>query len=76
MPQTMLYTLVAGLKWPNAAAALAGAWVIARCLFLYGYIYSGKPQGKGRMYGAPFWLFQGALWAMSVFGVARELINY
>ncbi|KAL1967868.1 hypothetical protein VTN77DRAFT_2557 [Rasamsonia byssochlamydoides] len=76
MPQTMLFTLVAGLKWPNAAAALGAGWVITRALFLYGYVYSGKPQGKGRYLGAPFWLFQGALWAMTVFGVARELIHY
>lgn len=75
-PQTMLFTLVAGLKWPNAAAAVGTGWLISRALFLYGYVYSGKPQGKGRFYGGTFWLFQGALWAMTVFGVARELINY
>ncbi|KAJ5438233.1 uncharacterized protein N7458_009231 [Penicillium daleae] len=75
-PQTMLFTLVAGLKYPQLAAGISAAWVVLRALFLYGYIYSGKPQGKGRMLGGFFWLAQGALWGLSVFGVARDLISY
>lgn len=75
-PQTMLFTLVAGLKYPNLAAGLGGAWVVCRSLFLYGYVYSGKPQGKGRYMGGFFWLVQGALWGVTVFGVAKELIAF
>ncbi|GAD99612.1 glutathione S-transferase [Paecilomyces variotii No. 5] len=74
--QTMLFTLVAGLKYPNAAAVAGAAWVFFRSLFLYGYVYSGKPQGKGRMMGGFFWLVQGALWGMSVFGVAKDLLTF
>lgn len=73
--QTMLTTLVAGLKYPQLAAGLATAWVAARMLFLYGYVYSGKPQGKGRMLGGFFWLFQGGLWALTL-GVAKDLVNF
>ncbi|KAJ5473565.1 hypothetical protein N7475_003131 [Penicillium sp. IBT 31633x] len=74
--QTMLFTLVAGLKYPTYAAGLGAAWVIFRTLFLYGYVYSGKPQGKGRMMGGFFWLVQGALWGLTVFGVGRSLLSF
>ena len=75
-PQTMLFTLVAGLKYPQLAAGISSVWVLFRVLFLYGYVYSGKPQGKGRLMGSFFWLAQGALWGLSVFGVARDLISF
>ncbi|OGM44942.1 diacylglycerol O-acyltransferase (DgaT) [Aspergillus bombycis] len=75
-PQTMLFTLVAGLKYPLLATALGAVWLVARSLFLYGYVYSGKPQGKGRFLGGFFWLVQGALWGLSVFGVGRDLISF
>ncbi|KAJ5207277.1 Membrane-associated eicosanoid/glutathione metabolism (MAPEG) protein [Penicillium cf. griseofulvum] len=73
-PQTMLFTLVAGLKYPEWAAGLGALWVFFRALFLYGYVYSNKPQGKGRMIGGFFWFVQGALWGLSVFGVGKELL--
>ncbi|KAF7115380.1 hypothetical protein CNMCM5793_002196 [Aspergillus hiratsukae] len=75
-PQTMLFTLFAGLKYPHLATAVGASWLLFRSLFLYGYVYSGKPQGKGRMLGALFWLSQGALWGLSVFGVARDMISF
>lgn len=71
----MLFTLVAGLKYPGLAAGIGSLWVVFRALFLYGYVFSGKPQGQGRMIGGFFWLAQGALWGLSVFGVARDLIS-
>jgi len=73
--QTMLFILVAGLKYPNAAAIIGGAWLISRTAYLYGYVYSGKPHGSGRFLGSTFWFCQGALWALTVFGFARDLIN-
>ncbi|OXV09549.1 hypothetical protein Egran_02693 [Elaphomyces granulatus] len=72
-PQTMLYILISGLKYPGVATAIGSVWLISRALYLYGYVYSGKPQGKGRFWGSAFWLCQGALWALTSFGVAREL---
>lgn len=74
-PQTMLYTLVAGLKWPVASAVMGGAWVFFRILFLQGYVYSGLEQGKGRFRGGLFWFFQGGLWAMAAFGVGKSLTD-
>lgn len=75
-PQTILFTLIAGLKYPDLAAGIGALWVVFRSLFLYGYVFSGKPQGKGRLMGGFFWLAQGALWGLSVFGVARDLISF
>jgi glutathione S-transferase len=72
----MLFTLVAGLKYPEWAAGLGALWVFFRALFLYGYVYSGKPQGKGRMIGGFFWLVQGALWGLSIYGVGRPLLSF
>jgi glutathione S-transferase len=72
----MVFVLVAGLKYPNASAAIGAAWLLCRVLYLYGYIYSGKPQGKGRLVGSLFWLLQGSLWGLSVFGVGWDLINF
>lgn len=74
-PQTMLFTLVAGAKYPDLAAGIGAAWVVMRSLYLYGYVYSGKPQGKGRFLGGFFWFAQGALWGLSVFGVGRDLLS-
>lgn len=75
MAQTMLYVLVAGLKYPNAAAALGTAWIVFRALYVHGYITSNKKNGLGRFNGAPFWLVQGALWGLAVFGVGWDLIK-
>ncbi|EED21870.1 glutathione S-transferase, putative [Talaromyces stipitatus ATCC 10500] len=76
MPQTILYMLIAGLKWPNATAALGTAWIVFRALYAHGYVTAAKPNGVGRFHGAPFWLVQGALWGMAVFGVGWELIKF
>ncbi|GKZ63658.1 hypothetical protein AnigIFM60653_001820 [Aspergillus niger] len=74
--QTMLLILVAGLKYPQLATGFGSIWVLGRWLFLYGYVYSGKPQGRGRFYGSFYLLAQGALWSLTSFGVARELISF
>ena len=75
MPQTALSILVAGVKYPTVATLLGISWVTFRALFLYGYVYSNKPRGAGRYLGAPFWLAQGALWAVSVFGVGAGMMG-
>ncbi|EAW06336.1 MAPEG family protein [Aspergillus clavatus NRRL 1] len=74
-PQTMLFTLFAGLKYPHLATAIGVSWLIFRSLFLYGYVYSGKPQGKGRMLGGFFWFSQAALWGLTLFGV-KDMISF
>ena len=73
MSQTMVWVLVAGLKYPNAATALGAAWVFFRSSYLYGYVYSGKPSG--RLSGSPFWLCQGVLMIMTVVGVGLPMFK-
>ncbi len=60
----MISMLVAGLVYPQATAACGLGWLVSRALYGYGYIYSGKDQGKGRMWGSTFWLFQAGVWGM------------
>ncbi|KAF5865180.1 hypothetical protein ETB97_005084 [Aspergillus alliaceus] len=42
--QTMLFTLVAGLKYPQLATGLGAFWFVTRSLYLYGYVYSDKTK--------------------------------
>ncbi|KAI5305566.1 orotidine 5'-phosphate decarboxylase [Ascosphaera pollenicola] len=64
MPQTIISTLVAGLAYPSGATAAGFLWVVARIMFLQGYVWSGKPRGAGRYRGSWFMLCQAAIWAM------------
>jgi glutathione S-transferase len=73
-PQTMLSILVAGVKYPQAAAGLGAAWVVFRTLYMLGYIYSDKPNGNGRYNGMLCWFAQAGLWGLSAFGVAGDLM--
>ncbi|KAK4927175.1 hypothetical protein LTR66_016310 [Elasticomyces elasticus] len=57
-PQVMAQLLFAGIEYPNATAILGTVWLVSRILFAYGYIQSDKPNGRGRMIGAGFWLVQ------------------
>ncbi|PGH08917.1 glutathione S-transferase [Blastomyces parvus] len=74
MPLVSLSALVAGLKYPNATAALTGTWIVMRALYMYGYVYSTKPEGRGRYMGGLHTLAQLGLWGMS-FGVAYSMIK-
>jgi glutathione S-transferase len=76
MPQTMLFILVAGLKYPQASAAIGSAWVLSRIIYTYGYISSSKSRGAGRLYGVTFWFCQAVLWGMAVFGVGRDVLSF
>ncbi|KAL4764948.1 MAPEG family protein [Aspergillus foveolatus] len=73
-PQTMLSILMAGVKYPQAAAGLGAAWVVFRTLYMLGYIYSDKPNGTGRYNGLLYLFAQAGLWGLSAFGVARDLM--
>lgn len=60
--QTMFFTLVAGLKYPQLATGLGAAWLVFRSLFLYGYhscVVGNK--GRGRSSGhdvKEYWLIK------------------
>ncbi|KAG5297791.1 glutathione S-transferase [Histoplasma ohiense] len=71
---TTLSILVAGIRYPNATIALAGAWIVMRILYMYGYVYSDKPDGRGRYKGGMHTFAQLALWGLSAFGVAVPMM--
>ncbi|OAS99323.1 glutathione S-transferase [Blastomyces dermatitidis ER-3] len=75
MPLTTLSALVAGLKYPSATIALTGTWIVMRALYMYGYVYSDKPYGKGRYIGALHTFAQLGLWGLSAFGVAFSMVK-
>lgn len=66
MPQTIVSMLFAGLFYPTAAPILGVAWTAFRVVYAYGYIWSTKPQGKGRLYGSGMWLPQLGLWGLCI----------
>lgn len=74
LPQTIIYTLVAGLQYPIPAAGLGAAWILARILYVYGYVTSDKPNGNGRKIGGLFWFAQGGLW-MLCGSMALKMLN-
>lgn len=73
--QTAISILVAGLKYPHAATLLGSTWVAMRVLFMYGYVFTNKPNGQGRLIGLPYFFAQGGLWALSVFGVGWPMMQ-
>jgi glutathione S-transferase len=73
-PQTMMSMLVAGVAYPNATAVLGAGWLVSRCLFLYGYVWSKKEKGNGRYLGTTFWMFQWGLMGL-VGKTALDLIS-
>lgn len=66
MPQTMVSMLFAGLFYPTAAPVLGLAWVGSRIIYAYGYIWSSKPNGSGRLYGSSMWIAQLGLWGLCI----------
>jgi len=55
--------LIAGAKFPLAAAVCGAGWTLSRYLYMVGYCAGG--DGKGRYNGGTFWLFQFALMGMA-----------
>ncbi|KAK2743063.1 hypothetical protein FQN57_005019 [Myotisia sp. PD_48] len=75
MSLAMISTLVAGLRYPTATALVSGAWLAMRGLFAYGYVYSNKPQGKGRYLGGLHFPLYFILWSMSIYGVIIPMVK-
>ena len=65
-PFTALSMLAAGLTYPLVTAGLGLGWVAGRVLYLRGYVYSEKENGRGRAQGSFFWLAQVALIGISM----------
>ncbi|KAI9733753.1 MAG: hypothetical protein M1818_007167 [Claussenomyces sp. TS43310] len=50
--------MIAGLKYPLTAAACGAGWTVSRFVYMQGYCNPAKPNGKGRLQGATYSLFQ------------------
>jgi len=57
-PSVVAAMLIAGLKYPLLTVALSAGWQIFRVVYAVGYTNPEKTNGKGRMLGSFFWLFQ------------------
>ncbi|KAK4546579.1 hypothetical protein LTR36_001796 [Oleoguttula mirabilis] len=63
-PSFSIAMLVAGIQYPIATSVMGAGWLVSRVIYAVGYTREDKTKGEGRLYGAPFWLFQ-----LGVFGL-------
>jgi glutathione S-transferase len=71
----VLAMLLAGIRFPVAAAVCGFGWTAARTAYMVGYSGSGQgSKGTGRYKGGAFWLFESALIGMAAWtGVSMVL---
>lgn len=64
-PSIVAAMLIAGLRYPVASALLGAGWSVARVAYAVGYTKADRSDGKGRLIGAPMWLFQLGLFGLT-----------
>lgn len=64
LPTFLPALLVAGLRYPVLSSVMGAGWIVSRIAYAIGYTRADRDDGKGRLYGAPFWLFQLGLYGM------------
>lgn len=57
-PPFVLAMLLVGVQYPLTATALGAGWSVSRIAYALGYTRADKENGKGRLAGLTFWLFQ------------------
>lgn len=57
--------LIAGLRYPVATAVMGAGWSVGRIVYAIGYTSKDQTNGKGRLAGSFFWLFQFGLFIMT-----------
>lgn len=65
-PWTAMAMLFAGLTYPRLSAGLGLGWLLFRLAFMRGYVFSGKPGGKGRFQGSLAWPIQFTLYGLAM----------
>lgn len=50
--------LLAGVEYPITATVMGVGWSVSRVAYAVGYTRADKENGKGRLAGLTFWLFQ------------------
>lgn len=66
--------LVAGLQYPIASSVMGVGWMLSRLAYAVGYTRKDKTDGKGRLVGSPFWLFQLGLYGLTAWSGVRLLL--
>ena len=74
LPTFLPALLIAGLRYPVAASVMGAGWIAARIAYAIGYTQENKENGKGRLIGAPFWLFQLGLYGMVAWTGVKMLV--
>lgn len=64
-PPFVIAMLLTGLEYPVTSTVLGVGWSISRLAYALGYTRADKENGKGRLAGLTFWLFQ-----LGAFGLA------
>ncbi|MCJ1379404.1 hypothetical protein MMC17_002505 [Xylographa soralifera] len=65
LPPFLVTLLVSGLKYPVLSAGLGAFWVVSRVLYAIGYTRPQIEGGKGRYWGAGYYIPTAALLVMS-----------
>lgn len=73
-PSVLAAMLVAGLEYPIATAVMGAGWSIFRIVYAVGYTSKTQTNGKGRLAGSFFWLFQLGLFGMAGWTGAKMLM--
>jgi len=73
-PSMLGALLLAGLRFPIAAAVMGVGWSVSRYLYMTGYC-SGKEGGKGRYRGASFYLFHFGLLGLTVWNGVQMVLG-
>ena len=62
---TNLAMLIAGLEYPLITTGLGVGWLAGRMIYALGYTRKDQQDGKGRLAGSFFWLFQFGLFGLA-----------
>lgn len=57
--------LMAGVEYPLTTTALGAGWLLGRMVYALGYTRKDRSDGKGRLAGSFFWLFQFGLFGLA-----------
>lgn len=57
--------LIAGVEYPLTTTGLGAGWLLGRMIYALGYTRRDRSDGKGRLAGSFFWLFQAGLFGLA-----------
>ncbi len=57
--------MISGMEYPLITTGLGVGWLAGRMVYALGYTRTDKSNGKGRLAGSFFWLFQAGLFGLA-----------